>query len=71
VSAAGACNVLPGFVAGFVEQRQGGFGEVALVGDLPFVVGFDEDRAGQAQQRSGVGKDSHDASLTTLGNERQ
>jgi hypothetical protein len=25
------------------------FGQVPLVGDLPFVVGLDEDRAGQAQ----------------------
>ena len=35
-------------VAG-IEQGQGGFGQVALVGDLPFVVGFDEHRAGQPQ----------------------
>jgi hypothetical protein len=43
-----------------VEQGQGGFGEVAFIGDLPFVVGFDEHRAGQAQQGGGVGKDPDD-----------
>ena len=43
-----------------VEQDQGGFGEVAFIGDLPFVVGFDEHRAGQAQQGGGVGKDPDD-----------
>jgi hypothetical protein len=32
-----------------VEQRQGGFGQVAFVGDLPVIVGFDEHRAGQPQ----------------------
>jgi hypothetical protein len=26
------------------EQGQGGFGQVAFVGDLPFVVGLDQDR---------------------------
>lgn len=30
-------------VLGWFEKRQGGFGQVALVGDLPFVVRFDED----------------------------
>jgi hypothetical protein len=49
-----------GLVAGCVEHRQCGFGEVAFVGDLPFVVGFDEDRAGQPQQRGRVGKHSDD-----------
>ena len=39
-----------------LEQRERGFGQVPFVGDLPFVVGFDEHRARQAQQRSGVGK---------------
>jgi hypothetical protein len=40
-----------GLVVGILvgaEQGQGGFGEVAFFGDLPFVVGLDEDRAGQA-----------------------
>ena len=36
-----------GFIAG-LEQHQCGLGVVALVGDLPFVVGFDEHRAGIA-----------------------
>jgi hypothetical protein len=40
---------------GGLEEGHGGFGEIAFVGDLPFVVGFDEHRAGQAQQRSGFG----------------
>lgn len=44
-----------GFVGGR-EQCRGDFGEVALVGDLPFVVGLDEYRAGQPQQRGGVGE---------------
>ena len=48
-----------GFIAG-LEQRQCGLGEVALVGDLPFVVGFDEHRAGQAQQGSWVREDADD-----------
>jgi hypothetical protein len=30
-----------------VEQSEAGLGEVALVGDLPFVVGLNEYRAGQ------------------------
>ena len=38
----------------------GGFGEVAAVGDLPFVVGFDQDRAGEAEQGGGVGEDTDD-----------
>lgn len=42
-------NALGRFVAG-VEQSQGGFGQVAFVGDLPFVMGLDQNRAGQAQQ---------------------
>jgi hypothetical protein len=52
-------NVLLGFVAG-IEQGQCGFAQIALVGDLPFVVGFDEHGAGQAQQRRRVGKDPDD-----------
>lgn len=35
--------MLVGLVIGAGEQGKGGFGEVAFVGDLPFVVGFDED----------------------------
>jgi hypothetical protein len=35
--------------SGFVEQGQDGFAEIAFVGDLPLVVGLDEDRAGQPQ----------------------
>jgi hypothetical protein len=49
-----------GLVAGLVEQREGGFGQVAFVGDLPFVMGFDEHRAGQPQQGGRVGEHSHD-----------
>jgi hypothetical protein len=30
-------------VIGAVEQGKGGFGEIAFVGDLPFVVCLDED----------------------------
>lgn len=43
-------------VAGRVEEGQGGFGKVAFVGDLPFVVGFNEHRSGQTQQCRGLGK---------------
>ena len=43
-----------------VEQGHGGLGEVAPVGDLPFVVGFDQDGAGEAEQRGGVGEDADD-----------
>ena len=46
----GCCNVLLGLVAGFVKQGQAGFRQVAFVGNLPFVLGFDEHRAGQPQQ---------------------
>lgn len=52
-------NGFGGLVAGG-EQGQGGFGQVAFVGDLPFVVGLDQDRAGQAQQGGGVGEDPDD-----------
>jgi hypothetical protein len=31
-----------------VQQCHGAFGQVAAVDDLPFVVGFDQDGAGQA-----------------------
>jgi len=43
-----------------LEHRHGAFGQVAAVADLPFVVGFDEDGAGQAEQGGGVGEDSDD-----------
>ena len=37
------------------------FGQVAAFGgDLPFVVGLDQDRAGQAEQGGGVGEDADD-----------
>jgi hypothetical protein len=39
------------------DLRKGGLGQVAFVGDLPFVVGFDEHRAGQPQQRGGAVSD--------------
>lgn len=45
---------------GFGKEGHGGFGEVAAVGGLPSVVGFDQDRAGQPQQRFGVGEDADD-----------
>ncbi|GFG67994.1 hypothetical protein MKUB_54840 [Mycobacterium kubicae] len=48
-------NVLVGLVIGAVEQGKGGFGEIAFVGDLPFVMGFDEDRAGESEQGGRVG----------------
>ena len=37
-----------------------GIGEVAAVAGLPFVVGFDEDCAGEAEQSVGVGEDGDD-----------
>jgi len=43
---------------GWVQCGHGGFREVAAVGDLPLVVGFDEHTGGQAQQRLGVGEDA-------------
>jgi hypothetical protein len=47
-------------LSGSLEQGHGGFGEVAAVGDLPFVVDLDQDRAGQPQQGFGVGEDADD-----------
>lgn len=41
-----------GFAGG--REQCHGLGEVALVGDLPFVVGLDEYQADQPQQRGGV-----------------
>lgn len=41
----------------------GDIGEVAA-GDLPFVMGFDDHRGGQAQERRGVGEDLHDVGPT-------
>jgi hypothetical protein len=43
-------------VGGLVEECHGCLGEVAAVGDLPFVVGLDQDRARQAKQAAGLGK---------------
>ena len=34
--------------------------EVAAVADLPLIMGFDQDRPGQAQQGVGVGEHAHD-----------
>ena len=43
------------------HEGHGAFGEVAAFGaDLPLVVGLDQDRAGQAEQRGGVGEDPDD-----------
>jgi hypothetical protein len=42
-----------------VEQGQA-FGEVAAVGDLPFVVGLNQHGAGEAQQGVGVEEDTDD-----------
>jgi hypothetical protein len=52
----GSCNAVVlggdefagGGFAGCGELGHGSFGEVAAVAGLPFVVGFDEDRAGEA-----------------------
>jgi hypothetical protein len=48
---------LLGLVGLGLELGRGAFGQVAAVADLPFVVGFDQDGAGQAQQRGQVGED--------------
>ena len=53
-------NVLVGCFAGTGEQGEGGFREVAFVGDLAFVVGFNEHRAGEAEQRRGVREHADD-----------
>jgi len=42
------------------EQGHGGFAEVAAVAGLPFVVGFDENGAGQTEEGVGVGEDTDD-----------
>jgi hypothetical protein len=49
-----------------VQQAHGAFGEVAAVGDLPFVVRLDQHRAGQPQQGLGIREDADDvgAALT-------
>jgi hypothetical protein len=44
----------------FGEQAHGAFGQVAALAGLPFVVGFDQDRAGEAEQGVGVGEDADD-----------
>jgi hypothetical protein len=43
-----------------VEQGHGGFGEVAAIADLPFIVRLDQDGAGQPEQGFGVGEDAGD-----------
>jgi len=48
----GWCHLL----GGLGEQGHGAFGEVAAVADLPLVMGFDQHRAGQPQQRLRVGE---------------
>jgi hypothetical protein len=45
---------------GVGQLGHGFFGEVAAVDDLPFVVDFAEDRAGEPEQRGGVGEDADD-----------
>ena len=46
--------------------QAGSVRKVAFVGDLPFVVGFDEHGAGQPLQRGGVGEDSDDVGTTLI-----
>src|SRR5688572_5746967 len=46
--------------SGPVEHGHGALGEIAAVGNLPFVVRLDQDRTGQAQQCLGVGEDAQD-----------
>ena len=53
-----AGDAVPGGGCGRVQCGHGGFREVAAVGDLPFVVGFDQHTGGQTQQRLGVGEDT-------------
>jgi hypothetical protein len=43
-----------------LSRARADFRQVAFVGDLPFVVGLDEDGAGQAQQRRRIGEDADD-----------
>jgi hypothetical protein len=40
-------------------------GEVAAVACLPFVVGFDQDGAGEPEEGVGVGEEADDAAATT------
>ena len=47
-------------LAGWGELGHGALREIAAVADLPFVVGLDQDRPGEAEQRLGVGEDPHD-----------
>jgi hypothetical protein len=42
------------------DGLHGSFGEVAAVGDGPFVVDLDQDGAGEAEQGFGVGEDTDD-----------
>jgi hypothetical protein len=43
-----------GFRLGLAEQGHGAFGQVAAFADLSFIVGFDQHRSGQPQERFGV-----------------
>ena len=59
VSSAGAASDVMGSSMGLMAAIDPSE-KVAAVGDLPFVVGLDEDRAGQSQQRLGIGEDADD-----------
>src|SRR5215211_6374847 len=48
-------------IAGWVDLGHGGFGEVAAVGDLPFVVDVGQDRADEADDGGFVREDADDA----------
>jgi hypothetical protein len=48
-------------IADRVDLGHGAFGEVAAVGDLPFVVGVDEDGADESDDGGFVGEDADDA----------
>jgi len=56
--------VLFAFVAAGGDEGHGLFGEVAAVRYGPFVVLFDKDRAGTAQQGFGVREDTYDVGAT-------
>ena len=48
-------------IAGWVDLGHGGLGEVAAVGDLPFVVDVGQDRADEADDGGFVREDADDA----------
>jgi len=48
-------------IAGWVDLGHGGLGEVAAVGDLPFVVDVSQDRADEADDGGLVREDADDA----------